>query len=361
MISIILPTYNEAENIKLIVCELSEMLDNEDIDGEIIVVDDNSPDGTADIANGLAAKYPVRVHVRTNERGLSRSVIKGIELAEGDVCVVMDADLSHPVEKVPAMIKPILDNRCDATVGSRNIVGGGCEAWPVARRMISKVAGLLAKGVTTLSDPTSGFMAIRKSILNDIKLDPLGWKIVLEAIVKTNPRILEVPILFADRQEGKSKLGFRAQVDYIHHLWRLYCYKYPGISQFLKFCMVGVSGLMVDTAVLISFVSFFSFDPRFAAIFAFIAAVSWNYVFNRSWAFEVGRNTKISHSYVSFVTICTVGLGIRICVMHLLIEYANMGENSWYILSSFFGIAAATIFNFLGSKYIAFSRFFSRN
>jgi len=361
MISVILPTYNEAENIKLIVSELSGMLDDEDIDGEIIVVDDNSPDGTADIAERLAARYPVRVHVRTNERGLSKAVIKGFDLAEGDICVVMDADLSHPVEKVPAMIKPILDNKCDATVGSRNIVGGGCENWPFTRRMISKGAGLLAKGVTTLSDPTSGFMAIRKSILNGIKLDPLGWKIVLEAIVKTNPRILEVPIIFADRKEGESKLGFRAQVDYLHHLWRLYCYKYPGISQFLKFCVVGVSGLVVDTAVLVSFVSFFSFDPRFAAIFAFIAAVSWNYVFNRSWAFEVGRDTKISYSYVSFVTICLVGLGIRIGVMHLLIEYAGMGGSPWYILASLFGIAAATSFNFLGSKYIAFSKFFSRH
>ena len=116
---------------------------------------------------------------------------------------------------------------------------------------------------------------------------------------------------------------------------------------------------MVDTAVLVSFVSFCSFDPRFAAVFAFIAAVSWNYVFNRTWAFETGRYTKVSYSYVSFVIICILGLGIRICVMHLLIEYAKMGESPWYILSSFIGIAVATVFNFLGSKYIAFSKFFN--
>lgn len=357
MISIILPTYNEADNIKLIVPKLSKVLNDNDIQGEIIVVDDNSPDGTAHIALELAERYPVRVHVRNNERGLSKAVMKGFELAEGDIYVVMDADLSHPLEKIPAMVRPILEGKCDATVGSRYIIGGSCESWSLPRKIISKGAGLLAKGVTTLSDPTSGFMAIRKSIIDEIRLDPLGWKIVLEVIVKTNPRTFEIPIIFGDRKEGESKLGFKAQIDYIHHLWRLYCYKFPGIFQFVKFCLVGISGLFVDTAVLVSLVALLSFDPRFAAIFAFSTAVSWNYVFDRAWTFSFGRATKISYSYISFVTICLIGLCIRVGVMHLLIEYAEMGESPWYILSSFLGIAAATIFNFFGSKYIAFSKF----
>lgn len=360
MISVILPTYNEADSIKLIVPRLSKVLNDNHIQGEIIVVDDNSPDGTGDIALKLAERHPVRVHIREDERGLSKAVIKGFELAKGDICVVMDADLSHPAEQLPAMTKPILDGECDATVGSRYVTGGGCEAWSMPRRIISKGAGILAKGVTTLSDPTSGFMAIRKSLIEGIKLDPLGWKIVLEVIVKTNPRVLEVPITFIDRREGESKLGLKAQIDYIHHLWRLYSYKYPAVSQFVKFCLVGISGLVVDTAVLISLVELLSFDPRFAAAFAFLAAVSWNYILNRVWTFDYGRAARISYSYISFVTVCLIGLGIRIGVMHLLIEYAAMGEGRWYILSSFLGIGAATIFNFFGSKYIAFSRLFNR-
>ena len=360
MISIILPTYNEADNIKLIVPQLSKVLNDNNIQGEIIVVDDNSPDGTAHIALELAERYPVRIHVRTNERGLSKAVMKGFELAEGDICVVMDADLSHPLEKIPAMIKPILEGKCDATVGSRNIIGGGYKSWPLPRKIMSKGAGLLAKIVTTLSDPTSGFMAIRKNVIDGIKLDPLGWKIVLEVIVKTNPRVLEIPIIFSDRKEGESKLGFRAQIDYIHHLWRLYCYRFPRTFQFVKFCLVGISGLFIDTAVLVILFELFMFDPRFAAIFAFFTAVSWNYLFDRVWTFDTGKTTKISYSYISFIAICLVGLGIRIGVMHLLIEYAEMGERPWYILSSFLGIVAATFFNFFGSKYIAFSRFFSR-
>ena len=166
MITVILPTFNETENIKRIVPAISRVFHEEDMEGEIIVVDDNSPDGTADAASELADKHPVRVHVRKNDRGLSKAVMEGFKLAEGDICIVMDADMSHPVEKIPAMIEPILQEKCDATVGSRYLPGGGCENWPLTRKIISKGAGLLARGVTTLSDPTSGFMAIKKNVLN---------------------------------------------------------------------------------------------------------------------------------------------------------------------------------------------------
>ncbi len=94
---------------------------------------------------------------------------------------------------------------------------------------------MLALGLTNLSDPTSGFMAIKKSALAGVRLDPVGWKIVLEVIVKTNPRFKEIPIVFADRKFGKSKLGLRVQREYLGHLWKLYSYKYPNIFQFMKF------------------------------------------------------------------------------------------------------------------------------
>jgi putative flippase GtrA len=126
------------------------------------------------------------------------------------------------------------------------------------------------------------------------------------------------------------------------------------VLEFFKFCLVGLTGLAVDTAVLFSLVDHSSFDPRFAAVFAFGAAVSWNYLFNRIWAFESGRSASIPRSYAFFVSICLGGLAIRIGVMHLLIAYAGMGVKPWYILASFVGIGAATAFNFLGSKYVAF-------
>lgn len=356
MISIILPTYNEAENVIRIIPRLAHVLTCEKIPYEIIVVDDNSPDGTAGIASELAREYPVRVHVRKNERGLSKSVIKGFELAEGDICVVMDADLSHPVESIPAMINPILELKCEATVGSRYLIRGGFGDLPFVRKLTSKGAGFLAKGITDITDRTSGFMAIRKSALEGIELDPMGWKIVLEVIVKAKPCVLEVPIVFIERKEGKSKLGLKAQTDYLRHLCRLYCYRYPAIYQFIKFCIVGASGLFVDIAILVILVDFFLFDPRVAAIFAFCSAVSWNYVFNRNWTFGAGKTLRTHYSYPLFFAITLFGLGVRIGVMHLLIEYAQMGRDHWYVLASFFGIIAGTVTNFFGSKHIAFAK-----
>ena len=141
--------------------------------------------------------------------------------------------------------------------------------FSLIRRIVSKFAGFLAKGVTDIRDRTSGFMAIRKDLLQGVALDPTGWKIVLEVIVKANPRVLEVPIVFSERKEGKSKLGIRAQADYLRHLFRLYCFKYSALQQFFKFCLVGLSGLLIDVVILLCLVDFFLLDPRFAAIFAF--------------------------------------------------------------------------------------------
>ena len=359
MVSVILPTFNEFENIKIIVPRILDVLSDSRLEGEVVIVDDDSPDGTSDAAVRLARDYPVRVYVRKNERGLATAVMKGFELASGDICVIMDADLSHPVEKIPKMVKPILEGKCDVTVGSRYTLGGDCESWPFMRRFISKFSGLLARGLTSLSDPTSGFMAIRRSALKGIILDPVGWKIVLEVIVKTRARFQEVPIIFSDRQTGVSKLDTRVQAQYIVHLWRLYLFRYPVFFQFLKFCIVGFCGLMVDTAVLIGIVEFRHLDPRVAAVFAFLCAMSANYVLNRFWTFNTARATRFATSYAWFVAICVTGFFIRLGVMHLLIEFLDMGVEYWYVPASIVGIFVATIFNFVGTKFIAFSSKFN--
>lgn len=230
MISIIIPTYNEAGNIDPTFSQILLLFKNEQINGEIIVVDDDSPDGTADLAKAYSEDHPVRVHVRKGRRGLSDAVIDGFNIARGDICVVMDADLSHPVKKIPEMIGPIIGNECDVTVGSRKIPGGGTVGWPIYRHIISSVAGFLARGVTNLSDPTSGFMGVRKSIVKNADLDPMGWKIVLEVVVKTHPRIREVPIIFNDRKFGQSKFGARAFIEYLRHLRKLYSYRFSATT-----------------------------------------------------------------------------------------------------------------------------------
>ena len=225
MISIVLPTYNERENVPLICDEIHRTLVEEGLDHEIIVVDDDSPDGTAEAARALAPRLPVRVLARSEGRGLARAVMAGFEIARGDVLVVMDADLSHPVAKLGEMLRPVLEGRCEATVGSRYVAGGGKPDWPWIRQLIGRTAGMLARGVTSLSDPTSGFMAIRRDVLERAELAPVGWKIVLETVIRTRADVQEVGIVFVDRTHGRSKFGPRPLVEYLVHLGRLYAFR----------------------------------------------------------------------------------------------------------------------------------------
>ena len=139
-VSVVIPTYNEAESIPVIIPSICEALTVARINGEIIVVDDNSPDGTGKIAEELSRNYPVRVLIRTEERGLAKAVIAGFNLSDAVACIVMDADGSHPVDKLPDMVRPILENRADITVGSRHVEGGSIGKWPLHRQLVSNVA-----------------------------------------------------------------------------------------------------------------------------------------------------------------------------------------------------------------------------
>ncbi len=225
-VSVILPTYNEAENLPILIPQIVEALNPLSLQIEVIVVDDRSPDNTAVVARELAKRYPVRVIERLYERGLASAVIRGFQASRAKVCVVMDADGSHPISRLPDMILPILENRADISVGSRNIPEGGSFQWPWYRKLISKTAALMTLGLTKMTDPTSGFMGVKRELLSQAYLNPIGWKIVLEVVVKCkNARLIEIPIMFHDRQFGKSKMSFKQQVLYVMHLLRLYAYK----------------------------------------------------------------------------------------------------------------------------------------
>lgn len=223
-ITVILPTYEEAANLPDLVPRIVDGL-GEFGEGacQVLVVDDDSPDGTAEVARELGRRWPVQVHVRRGERGLAGAVIAGFQRAEGRVSVVMDADGSHPPAALPAMVRPLLDDRADVVVGSRHLPGGGSEGWPLRRRLISGGAGLLARGLSPMTDPTTGFMAVRTDLARSLPLEPMGFKIVLELVVRGWPlRLQEVPILFTDRIAGRSKLSGGVTLRYLQHLARLY-------------------------------------------------------------------------------------------------------------------------------------------
>jgi dolichol-phosphate mannosyltransferase len=223
MLSIIVPTYNESRNIEELLTRIFTALKPNYTPYEVIVVDDNSPDGTAQIAEALKSKFDLRVVKRPRKIGLASAVLNGFKLATGDILCVMDADLSHPPEAVPEMYKAISSGDFDIIIGSRCVEGGGATNWPWYRRFGSSFAQLLAKPITHVNDSTSGFFMIQKSVLEGADINPIGFKILLEILVKGNySKIKEIPIVFNDRGGGKSKLGMKQTLEYLKQLGIIY-------------------------------------------------------------------------------------------------------------------------------------------
>jgi dolichol-phosphate mannosyltransferase len=223
MISIIVPTYNERENILDLVKRINFALRNTSY--ELIIVDDNSPDRTWELAERLATHYPIKVIKRKRKAGLSSAVIRGFNEAKGDVLVVLDADLQHPPELIPKLLMKL--NDADIAIASRYVKGGGVRSWSIFRMIVSKIATLLAKlCLTSVNDPLSGFFALRRSVIEGVRLEPKSYKILLEILVKGKYlKVSEVPYIFEARRRGKSKLNFAQYVNYLKHLVTLLKFK----------------------------------------------------------------------------------------------------------------------------------------
>lgn len=223
-LSIIIPTYMERENIERLVDALEKALADEKF--EIIIVDDNSPDGTGEVAEKLAEMYGnIRVIHRFEKRGLSSAILDGIKNSRGKFICVMDADMQHPPEVVPKLLQVGVRGG-DLVVASRYIDGGGVEGWSIARRIVSIVATLMARAIVKkarrVRDPLSGFFMFKREVINGVSLSPLGFKILLEVISKGRYRsIIEVPYIFKGRLKGRSKLSLREYLNYIKHLLKL--------------------------------------------------------------------------------------------------------------------------------------------
>ncbi len=223
--SIVVPTYKEAGGIERLILTLADVFTRNKLDGEIVVVDDNSPDGTGDIVERLISEnYPVRCLHRPGKMGLSSGVIDGWKFARPDseALGAMDADFSHDANIIPKMVDA-LANGFDLAIGSRYVKGGGIEDWPMQRKLTSLVAIALAKPLTPLRDITSGYFLVRRGAIEGIDLDPIGFKIGLEVIAKARYRkAVEVPYVFTDRVAGSSKLNQNEIVNYLRQLVRIY-------------------------------------------------------------------------------------------------------------------------------------------
>ncbi len=226
-ITLVIPTYNEAGNIPILVEKVFQIFSDEKLDGKIIIVDDDSPDETWKVAENLQDKYPnLKVLRRLEKRGLSSAVLDGFAMANTEIVGVIDADLSHPPEKIPELVAPIINGEADFTLGSRYIDQGGTQNWPLKRRLSSKIATLAVLGLTKVKDPMSGFFFLKKDLIKNVELSPKGFKIGLEILVRGNcEKVVEVPIVFRDREYGESKLSSNVIVDYLVHVSKLYLFK----------------------------------------------------------------------------------------------------------------------------------------
>jgi dolichol-phosphate mannosyltransferase len=367
-LSVIVPTYNESKNIVGILDSLRKHLPI-GTDTEIIVVDDNSPDGTGNIVEEYAKNskkenaQSVQIIHRKTERGLSSAILTGIKYAKGDAVVVMDSDFSHPPQTIPKMIEELQKSECDIVVASRYVNGGSVKGWPFKRKMISKGATKIARhglGIE-IKDPMSGFFAFKRSIINNIKFDAIGYKILLEILVKARGvKVKEIPYEFINRKEGASKLDTSVAIDYVKSLWKLYRYgktireKEKRVSvRFLskagRFYTVGASGLLVNYLVSFLFgVVLSNLWYIYATMIGIVFSMTSNFILNKVWTFE-DRDfnlKKTLRQYGLFLGFSGIGAIFQIFMIYVLVESRHLN----YSVALFVAVVIASVGNFILNK-----------
>ncbi|HXW07236.1 MAG TPA: polyprenol monophosphomannose synthase [Vicinamibacterales bacterium] len=244
----VVPTYNERERLTELTRALFAACAVHGVQLELVIVDDNSPDGTGAIADQLTAEHSVQVIHRPGKLGLGSAVVAGFSIARADVVGVMDADFSHPPSLVPRLLATLAATRADMAIASRYIPGGSTPAWPMRRRLLSRVACLLARPLSPVRDAASGFFLIRGDIARKARIKAGGFKICLELLVREWPtRVVEVPYRFDDREAGESKMSFREAAGYLVQLWNLYRLRLSGprrpVRQYQRLTATSVDAL----------------------------------------------------------------------------------------------------------------------
>ncbi len=357
--SLIIPTYNEGDNVPEIVSILSQLLDRE-IPGEyeLIVVDDNSPDGTWKIAQDLTAEYPqLRVMRREKEKGLSTAVIRGWQAARGKVLGVIDADLQHPPE-VLLQLWGEMEQGADLAVASRHVEGGGVSEWSVIRRFLSRGAQMLGlmvlpEVIGRLSDPMSGYFMVRRDAIVGKSLSPVGYKILIEVTGRGAIRCIgEVGYVFRERQAGASKVTWKQYIEYIQHLLKLRFSLWP-IKRFLRFGVVGFSGVFVDMIMLylLSDPSTLAWGLTRSKILASEVAIVNNFLWNDAWTFadfssqQKGWRKRFKR-FLKFNVVCFAGLILNVLLLNFFFNLIFKEVPYGRYISNFIAIALVTIWNF---------------
>jgi dolichol-phosphate mannosyltransferase len=351
--SLVLPTYKESQNIQNIVQILSNLLDGV-LPGqyELIVVDDNSPDLTWKIASELLPDYPqLRVMRREHEKGLSTAVIRGWQVARGEILGVIDADLQHPPEILLQLLKE-MERGADLAVASRHVEGGGVSEWSVIRRFLSRGAQMLGlmilpEVIGRLSDPMSGYFMVRRSAIVGKSLSPVGYKILIEVAARGKVRwIAEAGYVFRERIAGESKVTWKQYIEYIQHLLTLRFSLWP-IERFFRFGVVGFSGVFVDMGVFYLLREVIGLGLTRSTMLSAEVAIINNFLWNDFWTFgdvsrrQPGKRQRIKR-LIKFNLVCLAGLILQTLIVNLLFNAFGINE----FVAKLIAIAIVTAWNF---------------
>ena len=367
-VSIIIPTYNESQNILNVLKSIGDIIPK-NIFTQAIVVDDNSPDGTGKIVDDYMknvkkiAGYTIDIVHRRTKNGLSSAILSGIQHATGDTIVVMDSDLSHPPQIIPKMIDALKKYQCDMVIASRYITGGEIVGWNKKRKLLSKIATMIAKkGLhVNTKDPMSGFFAFKKGILKGLNFDAIGFKILLEILVKKRGlSVKEIPYTFQNRTLGSSKLDFSTIVDYFKSVWKLYRFgksvepkeKRNSVKFFSKagrFYTVGAIGFAINYLISLMFSGgVIEIWYLHANILGITASMTSNFVLNKWWTFG-DRNfsfKKTISQYSKFIMFSSLGALIQLGVVFSLVDNHN-----WvYTTALGVGVLTGAFGNFILNK-----------
>jgi len=380
-LSIVIPTYNEAENIIDLLESIKKNIGNSVL-AEIIVVDDNSPDGTGKLVDSYIKKnesnnlqgsslVSVRTIHRKQKEGLIQAVLQGIEFSFGEHVLVMDADFSHPPETIPKIIEKLQKNDNCIIVASRYIKGSSIEGWTLKRRLLSLGANSIARlslNIGNIKDPMSGFFAFRKNSIKNIQFNTKGYKILLELLVKDRKnKVIEIPYVFTDRKIGKSKMDYMTALHYLQSIWKLYRHgknanlnsqeegknSIKFFSKAGRFFTVGASGLLINylVSVLLSSGLLAKLWYIESTSIGIIISITSNFILNKIWTFG-DRDFSPKHTikqYLLFLIICSLGASLQLGLVYLLVE-----SKVSYELSLLLAVIAASVSNFVLNKKLTF-------
>ncbi len=347
MISVIVPTFNERDNVTKVAKAIMWTL--RDREFEIIFVDD-STDDTEEILQSLAQSDPrLRLEHRASGRGLGTAVVRGFQLAAGDVLAVMDADMQHPPEMLLPMLAKI-EEGYDVVVPSRFMEGGSDGGLSGPRKIISATARHMAyfalKRLRKTTDPTSGFFMFRQGIIGGVTLRPIGWKILIEVLARGNyARVAEIPYAFQSRGAGRSKMSIKEQWNYMRHLARL-VWESPDDRRIYVFAAVGLSGVLLNSLVYILLMTL-GLPPEPSGLLSALAALSSNFALNDSvtWRERHDGETWLTRAR-KYALASLGGIVIDVTILSTLVR----GMDANLVLANLAGIGAATVWNFGASN-----------